>query len=106
MMASVPELRTLLDGTAAQAFVEADNERMFRSIRSVAAHAVAALEYIATQRATPFGIRNWVRSGRGSLFLPYNARQIATLAPVISAWVRIAIFETMAPAATSAATDQ
>ena len=106
MMASVPELRTLLDGTAAQAFVESENERMFRSIRSVAAHAVAALEFIATQRATPFGIRNWVRSGRGSLFLPYSARQIATLAPVISAWVRIAIFETMTPAVGSGEADQ
>lgn len=106
MMASVPELRRLLDGTAAQAFVETENERMFRSIRSVAAHAVAALEFIATQRAAPFGIRNWVRSGRGSLFLPYNARQIATLAPVISAWVRIAIFETMTPAVGAGEADQ
>jgi type IV secretory pathway TraG/TraD family ATPase VirD4 len=106
MMASVPELRRLLDGTAAQAFVEPENERMFRSIRSVAAHAVAALEYIAAQRATPFGIRNWVRSGRGSLYLPYSARQIATLAPVISAWVRIAIFETMTPAADAHDQDQ
>jgi type IV secretory pathway TraG/TraD family ATPase VirD4 len=106
MMASVPELRTLLDGTAAQAFVEADNERMFRSIRSVAAHAVSALEFIASQRAAAFGIRNWVRSGRGSLFLPYSARQIATLAPVISAWVRIAIFETMTPALGGAEADQ
>lgn len=106
MMASVPELRTLLDGTAAQAFVEADNERMFRSIRSVAAHAVSALEFIASQQAAAFGIRNWVRSGRGSLFLPYSARQIATLAPVISAWVRIAIFETMTPAMDSAEADQ
>jgi type IV secretory pathway TraG/TraD family ATPase VirD4 len=106
MMASVPELRRLLDGTAAQAFVEAENERMFRSIRSVAAHAVAALEFIATQRAASFGIRNWVRSGRGSLFLPYSARQIATLAPVISAWVRIAIFETMTPAVGTGEADQ
>lgn len=106
MMASVPELRRLLDGTAAQAFVEAENERMFRSIRSVAAHAVAALEFIATQRAAPFGIRNWVRSGRGSLYLPYSARQIATLAPMISAWVRIAIFETMTPDAAAAEQDQ
>jgi len=106
MMAGVTELRTLLDGTAAQAFVEVENERMFRSIRSVAAHAVAALEFIAIQRAVPFGIRNWVRSGRGSLFLPYSARQIATLAPVISAWVRIAIYETMTPVVGSAETDQ
>jgi type IV secretory pathway TraG/TraD family ATPase VirD4 len=106
MMASVPELRRLLDGTAAQAFVESENERMFRSIRSVAAHAVAALEFIATQRAAPFGIRDWVRSGRGSLFLPYSARQIATLAPVISAWVRIAIFETMTPAVGAGEADQ
>jgi type IV secretory pathway TraG/TraD family ATPase VirD4 len=106
IIANVPELRRLLDGTAAQAFVEAENERMFRSIRSVAAQAVAALEFIAAQRAAPVGIRNWVRSGRGSLFLPYSARQIATLAPVISAWVRIAIFETMTPVAAAGDVDQ
>jgi hypothetical protein len=44
---------------------------MFGSIRS--ASAIAALEYIQAQRATAFSIREWVRTGRGVLFIPYQA---------------------------------
>jgi Type IV secretion-system coupling protein DNA-binding domain len=43
-VASSDELRTLLEGTAAQPFLEPDNARMFGSIRAVASNAIAALE--------------------------------------------------------------
>ena len=61
---------------------------------------------ISRARAICRSLAAIVRSGRGSLFLPYGARQIATLAPVISAWVRIAIFETMTPAVDATEADQ
>lgn len=70
--ASTDELRTLLQGTAAQPFLEAENARMFGSIRSVATSAIAALEYVNAQEGgAAFSVRQWVRSGRGVLFLPY-----------------------------------
>jgi type IV secretory pathway TraG/TraD family ATPase VirD4 len=89
------ELRALVAGTPAQPFLEADNARMFASIRSVAVSAMAALEYIQAQRGAPFSVRAWIRSGRGVLFIPYRAGQIAALRSIIAAWIRLAIFEAM-----------
>ncbi len=94
--ADVEELRTLVRGTAAQPFLEEHNSRMFDSIRSVTSSAVGALDYIAQQKAHEFSIRQWVSQERpGVLFLPYKAGQIAALGSTISAWMRLAIFETM-----------
>jgi type IV secretory pathway TraG/TraD family ATPase VirD4 len=41
--------------------------------------------------------RHWIRSpaGNRALFLPYSATQIAALRAIISAWLRLTIFETM-----------
>jgi type IV secretory pathway TraG/TraD family ATPase VirD4 len=97
------ELRTLLTGTAATPFLKEGNEKMFGCIRSVAGSAVKVLEYIVEQQATPFSVRQWVRDGRakqsggpgGVLFIPYTAGEIAALRSVISAWMRLAIFQAM-----------
>jgi type IV secretory pathway TraG/TraD family ATPase VirD4 len=89
------ELRPLVAGSAAQPFLEAENARMFGSIRSVAGSAAAALQYLQAQRARSFSIRAWVRSGRGVLFIPYEAAQIPALRSIIATWVRLAIFEAM-----------
>jgi len=101
--APVDELRVLLEGTAAEPFLEVGNERMFGSVRSVASSAVRGLKYVVAQRAPPFSIRRWVgegaerrAEGRGSvLYLPYKAGEIAALRSTISAWMRVAIFEAM-----------
>jgi type IV secretory pathway TraG/TraD family ATPase VirD4 len=93
--APVEELRILAEGTPAQAFVAAGNERMWGSIRSVTTAAVAALDFINAQRSELLSIRRWVKDGTGVLFLPYQADQIAALRAVISTWMRIAIVETM-----------
>jgi type IV secretory pathway TraG/TraD family ATPase VirD4 len=89
------ELRALVAGTAAQPFLEPDNARMFGSIRSVTVAAVAALEFVKAQRSVPFSVRAWVRGARGALFIPYRATQIAALRSMVSAWIRLAIFEAM-----------
>jgi type IV secretory pathway TraG/TraD family ATPase VirD4 len=94
-MAPAEELRILLDGTPARPFLDEGNERMFGSIRSVTSVACAPLDYINAQKARPFSIRDWIESGQGVLFLPYQADQIAALRSVISTWMRIAIFQTM-----------
>lgn len=89
------ELRELVAGTPAQPFLEPDNTRMFASIRSVTVAATAALEYIQAQRAAAFSIRDWLSCGRGVLFIPYQARQLAALRSIIAAWNRLAIFEVL-----------
>jgi type IV secretory pathway TraG/TraD family ATPase VirD4 len=96
-VAAPEELRSVVAGTPAQPFLEPDNARMFGSIRSVTGSAVAAFDYIRSQRARPFSVRAWVRDGSspGILFLPYKASQIAALRSLIATWMRIAIFEAM-----------
>jgi len=95
--APLEELRLMLDGTAARPFVEAGNEEMFGSIRSITTTQVAALSYLQTPTGTPFSIRRWVEEGSGVLFLPYQADQIAALRGLLSTWLRLAIFQTMSP---------
>jgi len=110
LLTSAPaeELRVLLSGTAAGPFLEPGNEKMFGSVRSIASSAVRALKYTTRQQAAPFSVRRWVRDGAaggadghgaegngGALFLPYKAGEIAALRSMISAWMRIAIFEAM-----------
>ena len=94
-MAPTAELRPIVAGTPAQPFLEPENARMFGSIRSVAGSAAAALEYVQAQRARAFSVRDWIESGRGALFLPYQASQIAALRTIIATWARLAIFQTM-----------
>lgn len=94
-VASTNELRPIVSGGPAQPFLEPENARMFGSIRSVTASAVAAFEHLAAQRGRPFSVRSWVRTGRGVLFIPYRASQIAALRSIIATWVRLAIFEAM-----------
>jgi hypothetical protein len=53
--------------------------------------------------AEPLSVRQWVRHGAarqnggggGVLFIPYRAGEIAALASMISAWMRLGIFEAM-----------
>jgi type IV secretory pathway TraG/TraD family ATPase VirD4 len=94
-VATTSELRSLVAGSPAQPFLEPENARMFGSIRSVAGSAAVALEYVQAQRAQAFSVREWVRRGRGVLFIPYGATQIAALRSIIATWMRLAIFEVM-----------
>jgi type IV secretory pathway TraG/TraD family ATPase VirD4 len=94
-VATSSELRALVAGSPAQPFLEPENARMFGSIRSVAGSAAVALQYVQAQRARSFSVRDWVSCGRGVLFIPYGAAQIAALRSVIATWVRLAIFEVM-----------
>jgi type IV secretory pathway TraG/TraD family ATPase VirD4 len=90
------ELRALVEGTPAQPFLAEHNAKMFDSIRSVTIDAVSALQYVAVQDAPGQSVRRWVREeSPGVLFMPYKAAQIAALSSSISAWMRLAIFETM-----------
>ena len=104
VVAGTGELKELVAGTPAQPFLEEHNGRMFDSIRSVTSSAVAALAYISRQDGSPFSVRRWTRSSlqpeaessdRGVLFIPYRAGQIAALRSIISAWMRLSIFEAM-----------
>jgi hypothetical protein len=98
LISSAPrgELQQLLAGTPAQPFLDEDNTRMFGSIRAVAVSALAALQYVCDQPGgAAFSVRQWVRTGKGVLFLPYQPEQIAAVSALIATWMRLAIFQTM-----------
>ena len=89
------ELGILVAGTPAQPFFEEHNDRMLDSIRSVLSSAVGALQHVARQESPLLSVKQWVRSGSGVLFIPYQASQIAALRSTVSAWMRLGIFEAM-----------
>jgi len=101
--APLEELRTLLPGTSAGPFLQEGNEKMFGSVRSVAASAIDTLKYTIAHKAEPLSVRQWVRDGAarqnggrgGVLFFPYKAGEIAALASMISAWMRLGIFQAL-----------
>jgi type IV secretory pathway TraG/TraD family ATPase VirD4 len=101
--ASVKELRELLANTSASPLLAEGNERMFGCVRSITTSALRSLKYVTRQQGTPFSVRTWVSKGAarhaggsgGVLFLPYKAGEIAALRSLISAWMRLAIFEAM-----------
>lgn len=92
---SVAELKLLCQGTAAARYFEPGGEKMLASILGTLAPAIGYLRFIATLDGEPFSIRQWIRSGVGSLWLPYTANQIAALRGLISCWMNIAILETL-----------
>jgi type IV secretory pathway TraG/TraD family ATPase VirD4 len=92
----VEDLRDLLADTPAGPYLAQDNGKFFGAVRAVANTHLGALEHIAMQSCRDsFSVRAWLRSGRGVLFLPYRANEIATLRSIISTWMRLAIYETM-----------
>ena len=101
--APLEELRRMLPGTSAGPFLQEGNEKMFGSVRSVAASAIDALKYTIAHQAEPLSVRQWVRDGAarqhggrgGVLFFPYKAGEIAALASMISAWMRLGIFQAL-----------
>jgi type IV secretory pathway TraG/TraD family ATPase VirD4 len=93
--APVEDLRPLVGGTPAQAFLEPDNARMLGSIRSVMSSAIGAFDHVQAQRAPELSVRDWVARGRGTLFIPYQAGQVAALRCMIASWLRLAIFEAL-----------
>ncbi len=97
-IAPAREVRRMVAGTAAQPYLEPENARMFGSIRSVTGSALAALDLIQAQQGPGFSVRQWVGRGRGWLFIPYRAEQIAALRSIIAAWLRLAIFAAMSRA--------
>ncbi|MGC1457424.1 MAG: type IV secretion system DNA-binding domain-containing protein [Steroidobacteraceae bacterium] len=94
-VAGAEELRPLLAGTPAQPFLDPQNARMFGSLRSIAVSAMRPLEFVQWQEGPAFSVRHWVRHGRGVLFIPYSARQIAALRTLIATWMGLAIYEAL-----------
>ena len=89
------ELQMLVTGTPAAPFLEAGSDKLFQGARSTVTAAVKSLDFVRRQTGVSFSVREWIKTARGVLFLPYQADQIAALKVIISIWMRLAIFQTM-----------
>ena len=100
---SARELALLLANTPAAPLLASGNEKMLSAVRTINTSALRPLKYTSQLVGPAFSIRRWVSEGRsrleggqgGVLFIPYMAGEIAALRSIISAWMRIAIFEAM-----------
>jgi type IV secretory pathway TraG/TraD family ATPase VirD4 len=54
------------------------------------------MRQLARLEGPPFSVRRWLREGRGSLWMPYQAQQIPALRGLVSCWMGLAISETLA----------
>jgi type IV secretory pathway TraG/TraD family ATPase VirD4 len=95
VVASKEELQLLVAGTPAAPFLSEGNDKLFQGARSTVTAAVKSLDFVRSQKSALFSVRQWVKSGTGVLFLPYQADQISALKAIISIWMRLAIFQTM-----------
>ncbi|MGH7050830.1 MAG: type IV secretion system DNA-binding domain-containing protein [Acetobacteraceae bacterium] len=78
-------------------YFAAGNERMLGSILGTMAPRVEIMRQAVRAAGAAFSVRNWIRAeGRGTLWLPYQAHQIAALRELISCWVGLAITEVLA----------
>jgi type IV secretory pathway TraG/TraD family ATPase VirD4 len=95
--ATEEDLRDLLKETPAARFLgNKEGGKFLQSVQSVANQHLGAIEHLGRQTEGPlFSVRQWIREGTGVLFLPYHANEIASLSNLISAWMRLAIFETL-----------
>jgi type IV secretory pathway TraG/TraD family ATPase VirD4 len=93
--ANKAQLKTLCEHTPAGRFFEEGGERMLASILGTITPALASLRSFAVREGSGFSIRQWVREGSGSLWMPYTANQIPALRGLISCWMNLAIVETL-----------
>ena len=97
-MASHEELKILVQDTPGT-IVPGERERAHVRVHSLRGRKQRCRSRVrgATPRERPLSLRHWIRSAPGhrALFLPYSATQIAALRSLISAWLRLTIFETM-----------
>ncbi len=91
--ASTEKIAKLCEGSAAQRYFESSNERMLSSVMSTLAPALENVKPMTWLQGAPFSVRRWLNEGKGSLWMPYRASQIAALRGLIACWMRLAIFE-------------
>ncbi|MDT8362590.1 type IV secretion system DNA-binding domain-containing protein [Roseomonas mucosa] len=89
------KLAQLCEGTPAQRYFVANNEKMLAGILGTLAPAVGSLQQLAGAQGAPFSVRHWMREGQGTLWMPYRAKQIPALRALISCWVGLAIAEAL-----------
>jgi len=92
---SVAELAGVLQTTAAASYTEESNVAMLSSIRDQARTWLTPLEYLRYGAGPNISLRDWVKTGKGCLFLSYQTNQDKSMHSLISLWVQWVAEKTM-----------
>jgi len=96
LLLSAPDpeiLRPYIEGTPAGSLLGPGQDRFLGGVIGTASHALAAWQWLSPDGT--FSIRDWVKNGRGALFLTYTDDKIEAFRPVLGAWISLAIKETL-----------
>lgn len=93
VLATPQEQAELLKGTPAARYFIEGNERARESIVTTVTDCLAPLRVLSGEDS--FSITDWIQQGKGWLFLPYSADQIASLKALYSIWSRVGIFSAL-----------
>ncbi len=90
VIADIPELRKIAEGTAAAGLLAKGNEKMFGSVRGIVSTYLSPYQYLCPGAGREaFSIKSWVQSGKGWAFFNYRGDQRKALAPLIAASIDI-----------------
>ena len=87
------ELASLCEGTAAQRFFERGNEKLLSNSLPNFSQGVAP--WIDLPDNGTFSMREWIRTGTGSLYVNVQERQFDLMRQLISSWIWLAITEAL-----------
>lgn len=91
LYSSLRDLCGFVEGTKAASHLDINSEKTAGSVRSVASSYLECLEYIEDIE-NPFSIKKWVSEEDDSwLFICCKPTQRASIAPLISSWISIAV---------------
>jgi type IV secretory pathway TraG/TraD family ATPase VirD4 len=86
-------LAPFLVGSPQESLLAPANERYLGGVIGVLSNALAPWEFL--EPGGNFSIREWVREGKGCLFLVYTDAQMEALRPLLGCWLSLAIRETL-----------
>ena len=92
LITDIPQLAQLVKGTPAQSLIDKDSPKMALSVMAMLVANVGAIKHLKDS-GKPFSIRKWIMDEDNSnfLFVTSRADQHASLMPLISTWLEIAI---------------
>lgn len=93
--ASNERLALLCEGQEAARVFKPGMEKTLGGILQTLSNVFKTLRLVAEGTGKPFSVRQWMREGKGSLWMPYMPKQIATLRELVSWWTSLAITEAM-----------
>ena len=91
--ATTEQLALLTEGRSSHRYFEEGSEKMLAGTLSTMSRSLGGLQQMAAVKGPAFSIRDWIRNGTGSLWMPYQDDERADLRGPVSCWTSIAIGE-------------